>query len=148
MSEKPLGMLVGARVKAARTKLGIGQRDFAELLGTSQSHISDIETGRFPDLRISTVARVAEALGVLFGHLIDPSPAGGLLLELAERNAANERENVEMSEWHWRHFNADRARYYQGVADGLKRAQHNQLDVTRERRAADARPDQDSGRAV
>lgn len=148
MSEKPLGMLIGSRVRAARTELGITQKDFADQIGTNQSHLSDIETGRHPDFRISTLIKIAEALGIPISCLIDPSPIGELLLELARRNTVEERAAADMSDWHFGRFDSDRAMYYRGVAAGLKMAQSNQIAVTWERKTADERPDQDPGRAV
>lgn len=137
MSEKPLGMLIGSRIRAARIELGATQKDFADLIGTNQSHMSDIETGRSPDFRVSTLVKIAEALGVPLSHLIDPSPVSELLLELARRNTADERLAERDSMVAFTRFDSDQGMYFRGVAAGLRVAQNNQLAITQERKAAD-----------
>lgn len=52
-----------------RLRKGMSQRDLAERVGTSQSHIAEIEAGRGRP-RTDTVARIAEALGVDEGEVV------------------------------------------------------------------------------
>lgn len=47
-----------------REALGLSQRQLAAKLGTQQSAVSDLESGRNPDPQVSTVRRWADALGL------------------------------------------------------------------------------------
>jgi transcriptional regulator with XRE-family HTH domain len=63
---------IGAEVRAARTARGLSTRQLAQLIGTSQPFVSNIENGRiFPSLR--TLALLAEALEVSPSRLLPAS---------------------------------------------------------------------------
>lgn len=51
------------QLRDRRKELGLGQLHVASELGTTQSHISDIETGRY-DTRCSTLLRYARVVGM------------------------------------------------------------------------------------
>lgn len=50
-----------------RLQAGLSQKQLAEAINTSQSHIARIESGR--DLQVQTLAKIADALGVDRGEL-------------------------------------------------------------------------------
>jgi transcriptional regulator with XRE-family HTH domain len=54
---------IATRLKARREALGLSQRAVAELIGTSQSHISELETGKVHGIGINTAERWCRALG-------------------------------------------------------------------------------------
>jgi transcriptional regulator with XRE-family HTH domain len=45
-------------------------RDFAKKAGVSSSHVQNIKKGNFKDLQISTLAKIAEAMGFDFVELV------------------------------------------------------------------------------
>lgn len=57
-----------ARLLELRLKRGLSQRALAKLIGTSQSHIARIETGR-EDIRMSTLRKLAAEFNVPVGDL-------------------------------------------------------------------------------
>lgn len=57
-----------------RRQRGLSQTDIAERMGTSQSALARVESGR-SDLRMSTVARYAEALDVDLNFAIRTRPS-------------------------------------------------------------------------
>lgn len=57
-----------------RRKRGLSQTDIAERMGTSQSALARVESGR-SDVRLSTVARYAEALDVELNFAIRTRPS-------------------------------------------------------------------------
>jgi DNA-binding XRE family transcriptional regulator len=54
--------LIGARLQAEREKAGITQTELARRIGTTKTAISRLENGG-RDIRLSTVERIAHALG-------------------------------------------------------------------------------------
>lgn len=64
---------VGARVKAARTARALNQDDFAAAAQVHRAYIGQIENGR-KDLRLSTLYRLAAALGVPVCELLPDGP--------------------------------------------------------------------------
>lgn len=56
--------IVRERIVAARAKKGITQKQMAEILGISQPGYSQIESGKYPDMRISTLVKICEILDV------------------------------------------------------------------------------------
>jgi len=52
-----------SRLVMQRTLLGLSQRDLAALMGTTQSAVCDLESGRF-EPRLTTLQRWAEALNL------------------------------------------------------------------------------------
>lgn len=53
-----------AALAAERERQGVSQKQLAELTGTTQSAISELESGITRDPRMSTIEKIAEALGV------------------------------------------------------------------------------------
>jgi transcriptional regulator with XRE-family HTH domain len=57
-----LRIQIGAELRALRLSRGLSTRALAELAGIGYAHIARIEAGRY-NLRVDTVAKIAEALG-------------------------------------------------------------------------------------
>ncbi len=55
-------MIVGERVRRAREKLGISQRQLAEKAGTTQATVSRIESSQIKELRAGLLLRLATEL--------------------------------------------------------------------------------------
>lgn len=60
---------LGAAVKARRMALGVSQEDFAAELGMHRTQLGHIEQGK-KDCRLSTVIRLADALGLSASSLL------------------------------------------------------------------------------
>jgi putative transcriptional regulator len=58
------------RLKALREERGWSQATFAEKVGVSREYIARLETGRH-DPPLSTVEKLAKALGVRVGRLLE-----------------------------------------------------------------------------
>lgn len=80
---------VGRRIRAVRESGGLNLHDLARLSGVSTPALSLIETGK-RDLRITTLRRIANALRVRAGDLLDEPPTvvaidpGGVGYDLAD----------------------------------------------------------------
>jgi transcriptional regulator with XRE-family HTH domain len=61
-----------SRLKQLRTIRGLTQEAFAELAGISYKYYQAIETGRKPDLRLSTLERLAKGHGLEVYDLFSP----------------------------------------------------------------------------
>ncbi|MDO4442345.1 MAG: helix-turn-helix transcriptional regulator [Slackia sp.] len=61
---------LGSAIRTARENQGISQRRFALMTGTSRSYLWKIESGS-ADMGIDILCRIAHALGVKVGDLID-----------------------------------------------------------------------------
>jgi transcriptional regulator with XRE-family HTH domain len=72
---------VGASLKAARQRLGWSREALAYHSGVSWSAIAQIETGRRKDVRLSSLAALADALDVSVDYLIGATPTTPDLLE-------------------------------------------------------------------
>jgi transcriptional regulator with XRE-family HTH domain len=72
---------VGSSLKAARERLGWSREALAYHSGVSWSAIAQIETGRRKDVRLSSLAALAEALDVSVDYLIGAAPSAPDLLE-------------------------------------------------------------------
>ena len=60
----------GKRVRKARKQLGISQEELAHESDSNRTYISDVERGtRNPSIEV--VERIAKALGVTMGSLLD-----------------------------------------------------------------------------
>jgi len=59
-----------------RRNRGLSQRALAELSGVSPATIYELETGRRPDPRPSTLAKIADALGVEVQDLLSDEEVG------------------------------------------------------------------------
>lgn len=62
--------IVRERILQTRSKLGISQKQMAEMLGISQPGYSQIESGKYPDMRISTLVKICEILNVSVDWLL------------------------------------------------------------------------------
>ena len=60
--------MIGHKIKQARLKLGMSQRELAEKTGMKQPNISAIESFRVPTL--ATLKRICEVLGVDIGEIV------------------------------------------------------------------------------
>jgi transcriptional regulator with XRE-family HTH domain len=72
---------IGASLKAARQRLGWSREALAYHSGVSWSAIAQIETGRRKDVRLSSLAALAEALDVSVDYLIGATPTTPDLFE-------------------------------------------------------------------
>lgn len=63
-AEKLVDQVRGKRLKELRRSLGLTQVEVAKRLGVSQNRVSQMERGDLGQLRIDTLRRYAEALGV------------------------------------------------------------------------------------
>jgi transcriptional regulator with XRE-family HTH domain len=75
--------LLAERVKRHRDAAGLSQQELAFRSGLSLSVIAGIEQGKKGDPRLSTVAAIAEALGV---------PVDGLIAPEKKRRGATRKE--------------------------------------------------------
>jgi transcriptional regulator with XRE-family HTH domain len=62
-----------SRLKQLRQAHDLTQEAFAELAGISYKYYQQVETGRKPDLRLSTLERLAHAYGVEVYELLAPA---------------------------------------------------------------------------
>jgi ribosome-binding protein aMBF1 (putative translation factor) len=70
--EPDVTVLFGRLLKEARKAGGITQADLGRQTGIPQSKFSDMEAGR-TDIRITTLRRLARALGVTLHSLLPPN---------------------------------------------------------------------------
>ncbi len=73
---------IGARVRAARKERDISQEKLAHSAGMSTGTLAKLELGRIQDPHVSTLQKLADALGVSFEHLYasdshTPPPSSG-----------------------------------------------------------------------
>jgi transcriptional regulator with XRE-family HTH domain len=59
----------GQRVRALREERGLSQENLAHLVGMAQARLPAIEAGR-RDVRLTTIRRFAQALGVTLSELL------------------------------------------------------------------------------
>ena len=71
---------VPERIKRMRRLRGITQEELGKMVGTTKSTISICESGR-NELRSTTLARIAEALGVSYEYLVLGKPQDGDFLQ-------------------------------------------------------------------
>lgn len=62
---------VGAKLKEARETRFWSQRDLAREAGVSPTTVMHLETGQNPNPRLSTVRKVADALGIDPNELVE-----------------------------------------------------------------------------
>lgn len=71
--------VVGDRVRKARIRMDLTQRELAVQLEWGEAHVSRLELGGVRDPKGSTIVRLARALGVSTDYLLglsdDPRPA-------------------------------------------------------------------------
>lgn len=78
-----------------REAAGLSQLDLARLSGIDQSTISNIENGVVRDPRISTVQRLAQALGASIDELLSPRAKPGASSVRIEREIREARHTIE-----------------------------------------------------
>jgi transcriptional regulator with XRE-family HTH domain len=61
----------GQRLADARKRLGLSARELSIKAGLDPCHVSVIESGRNPVVTLETAAKLATALGVTVGSLVD-----------------------------------------------------------------------------
>lgn len=71
MTAKELPEDFGRRFKALREAAGLSQQAVAQRAGVSLSVVFQIEQGKKKDPKLSTVAALADALGMTVGELAD-----------------------------------------------------------------------------
>ena len=82
LTSRTLRRNFGRNLRVAREQKGLSQVQLAELVGTGQSAISSIESGRF-NLTIETMTRLAESVGLAVPDLLaDPKPAQASLYQV------------------------------------------------------------------
>lgn len=62
-----------SKIKAARTAKKLSQKAIADLLGITQAGYSQIESGKYPDMKISTLAKLCDILEVSPNWLLNYS---------------------------------------------------------------------------
>jgi len=65
------GVKLGKKIREFRKKRGITQEKLAELTGTSYKYIQRIEGKTPPDVRLSTIVRLAKVLKIKPSALLD-----------------------------------------------------------------------------
>lgn len=60
-----------ARIRALREARGLTQETFAERAGLTYKHYQQVEAGRKPDVRLSTLIKMAEGLGLKLSEMAD-----------------------------------------------------------------------------
>lgn len=63
-------VLLGANIRAKREEQGISQRKFALMVGTNQTYLWEVETGRV-SVGFTLLCKIADGLNVKVGELID-----------------------------------------------------------------------------
>lgn len=63
-------VLLGANIRAKREEQGISQRKFALMVGTNQTYLWEVETGRV-SIGFTLLCKIADGLNVKVGELID-----------------------------------------------------------------------------
>jgi len=66
---------VGSRIRKVREDRGLSLHELARLSGISAPALSLIETGK-RDLRVTSLCRIADALRIAAGDLVEDRPAG------------------------------------------------------------------------
>ena len=66
----PIGLKLGKKIREFRRKRGITQERLAELTATSYKYIQRIEGKTPPDIRLTTIERLAKALKVKPANLL------------------------------------------------------------------------------
>ena len=64
------GAELGRKIKVLRNKRGMTQEELAELINTSYKYLQRLESKNPPDIRLSTIVRLAKALKVKPAELL------------------------------------------------------------------------------
>jgi len=65
------GVILGRKIKELRKKRGITQEQLAELIETSYKYLQRIEGKNPPDIRLTTILKLAKALKVKPSKLLE-----------------------------------------------------------------------------
>lgn len=65
-----INIKLGKKIKELRKKRGITQEQLAELIKTSYKYVQRIEGKTPPDLRLTTIEKIAKALKILPAKLL------------------------------------------------------------------------------
>lgn len=68
------GSDLGARVRRLRATAGMTQQQLAVAAGLAVSNVAQIEQGKIPDPRLSTLRALAKAMGVTVSDLAGDAP--------------------------------------------------------------------------
>lgn len=68
--DESLQKKVGARVRLARMRLGMKQKDLTEKSGLPQRFVSRLETGEFFQIDLVKFVKIAKILNVSMDHLL------------------------------------------------------------------------------
>jgi transcriptional regulator with XRE-family HTH domain len=74
-----------ARIRELREAYGLTQEVFAERAGLTYKHYQQVEAGRKQDIRLSTLIKIAEGLGLRLSELVDFEAAPPILAEDAAK---------------------------------------------------------------
>lgn len=101
--------MIGARVKAARTKIGISQSELADKAQTTQATICRMENGLLSHAKLGVVNRVAYALGVTIDSLVRAQATGNgyaftneenrFLLTFKSLSSGKKKQVKQLVEW-------------------------------------------------
>jgi transcriptional regulator with XRE-family HTH domain len=83
-----------------RAQRRLSQQDLAELAGIGRATLSRIESGAAEDVGLSTIQRLADALGITVTRLLEPGSVGPVDdSEIARRMHDPPSEFVDAREW-------------------------------------------------
>ncbi|MFC0504273.1 helix-turn-helix domain-containing protein [Micromonospora costi] len=129
MPDGDLLVLLGQRVRTLRSACGWTQQQLADAIGLSRTSVTNIEARRQGDVGVTTLARLATALGVGIADLLDGAPARFPWLDLARAVTAAEREHRRDADRAWNDHDYNGAIRARGIADGLDLARQLHLRV-------------------
>ena len=66
-----IGIKLGKKIKELRKKRGFTQEELAELIKTSYKYLQRIESKNPPDIRLTTIIKLAKALKITPSKLIE-----------------------------------------------------------------------------
>lgn len=75
------------RIRQLREAHGLTQESFAERAGLAYKHYQQVEAGRKYDLRLSTLIKIAEGLGLKLSELFDFEASPLVLAEARDKYA-------------------------------------------------------------
>ena len=87
-------MDIGARIRAARRKAGLSQEEVARRADMSLKGMGDIERGLIEDPHFSSLRKIADALGVPVGELVEEEPALAGKAEAPEAGRPDKSETI------------------------------------------------------
>jgi len=67
-------VVIGARVRSYRKRLGLSQTELGNRARLSQDYISSIENNHRPKVSADALDRIAATLGITVDHLLDDTP--------------------------------------------------------------------------